>query len=68
MSIASPCINVCRMDPITGLCEGCARTLDEIARWGTASDDEKRIILEFVAKRRARDMDPWLGSLHCDCD
>lgn len=68
MSIESPCINVCRVDPISGLCEGCARTLDEIARWGTASDDEKRIILEHVVERRARDIDPWLGSLRCDCD
>ena len=68
MSIASPCINVCRMDPITGLCEGCARTLDEIARWGTASEDDKRAILDFVARRREQGADAWLGSLRCDCD
>ena len=30
--IASPCINVCQMQE--GLCVGCLRTLDEIARWG----------------------------------
>ena len=29
----SPCINVCRMDAASGLCEGCARTLAEIAGW-----------------------------------
>ena len=27
----SPCINVCRMDERTGWCEGCQRTLTEIA-------------------------------------
>ena len=30
----SPCISVCRMDAVSGLCEGCFRTLDEIAAWG----------------------------------
>ncbi|ANQ83484.1 hypothetical protein dqs_0407 [Azoarcus olearius] len=53
MSPVSPCINVCRMDAATGWCEGCLRTLDEIARWGRASDDDKRRILAAVAERRA---------------
>lgn len=50
--IASPCINVCRMDEASGLCLGCFRTLDEIAGWGTASEDEQRRILQAVAERR----------------
>jgi predicted Fe-S protein YdhL (DUF1289 family) len=29
--VASPCINVCKMNPDTTLYEGCYRTLDEIA-------------------------------------
>ena len=37
----SPCIKVCQMDPQRGLCLGCARTLDEIARWGTMTDAER---------------------------
>ena len=37
----SPCIGVCRMDA-DGLCIGCRRTLAEIARWGTISDDDRR--------------------------
>ena len=32
--VPSPCISVCRMDAVTGWCEGCFRTLDEIAGWG----------------------------------
>jgi predicted Fe-S protein YdhL (DUF1289 family) len=35
------------------LCVGCYRTLDEIVRWSTASDDDKREILTAVAQRRA---------------
>lgn len=53
MSIASPCINICRMSAATGLCEGCFRSLDEIARWSRSEDADKRRILELVAQRRA---------------
>ncbi len=53
-SVASPCINLCRLDAHTGLCEGCLRTLDEIAVWGSASDTQRRMILMDVEKRRER--------------
>ncbi|TRZ91175.1 MAG: DUF1289 domain-containing protein [Rhodocyclaceae bacterium] len=35
-----------------GLCVGCYRTIDEIARWATAGDDDKRLILAAVARRK----------------
>lgn len=50
--IASPCIDVCRMDPTTGWCQGCYRTLAEIAAWSSAGDLEKQRILAAVAGRR----------------
>jgi len=28
--VESPCVQLCRIDPASGLCEGCARSLDEI--------------------------------------
>jgi len=31
--VRSPCINVCKKDPITGYCYGCGRTNDEIKSW-----------------------------------
>ena len=40
----SPCVGVCRMDA-DGLCIGCRRTLAEIARWGTLSNDERRRLM-----------------------
>jgi predicted Fe-S protein YdhL (DUF1289 family) len=42
------------MNPETGLCEGCLRTLDEIAAWSTLGPDEKRAVLDRLASRRAR--------------
>ena len=50
----SPCTLVCTVDAATGWCLGCARTLDEIARWGVASDAEKRTILAVLPARHAR--------------
>jgi predicted Fe-S protein YdhL (DUF1289 family) len=51
-AVASPCINVCRMDATSGLCEGCLRTLDEIAAWGTMDDDDKRAVWQRLEQRR----------------
>ena len=51
--VASPCIDICRMDPASGLCEGCWRTLDEIAAWSTLDDDAKRRVWQRLHERRA---------------
>jgi len=50
--VASPCVNVCRMNPGTALCEGCFRTLDEIAAWSSMSANEKRAVLAQLPARR----------------
>jgi predicted Fe-S protein YdhL (DUF1289 family) len=39
------------MDPQRGLCLGCARSLDEIARWGSMSDAERDSIMQQLGKR-----------------
>ena len=31
--ITSPCISICKMDPDTGFCEGCARSSQEKILW-----------------------------------
>jgi nicotinate-nucleotide--dimethylbenzimidazole phosphoribosyltransferase len=50
MPIPSPCIGVCTVDT-DGFCEGCLRTLDEIGRWSTANESEKRAILDATVQR-----------------
>jgi predicted Fe-S protein YdhL (DUF1289 family) len=52
--VASPCINVCQMNPDTALCEGCFRTLGEIAAWSGLTADEKRAVLAKLPARRAQ--------------
>jgi 2-hydroxychromene-2-carboxylate isomerase len=51
--LRSPCVNVCVLDAARGICSGCGRTLDEIARWGGMSDAERDEIMERLAGRKA---------------
>jgi predicted Fe-S protein YdhL (DUF1289 family) len=52
-SPASPCLGICLMDPGRRICRGCLRTIEEIGGWYTASNAEKRAILERLGQRRA---------------
>ena len=54
VSVPSPCVNVCRMHAPTGWCEGCARTIDEIAAWGGLPDEARRRIWQLLPDRRVR--------------
>jgi predicted Fe-S protein YdhL (DUF1289 family) len=51
-NVASPCINVCTMNEVTGLCNGCLRTLDEIASWSVYDAAEKRAVLAQLPARK----------------
>jgi uncharacterized protein len=51
-AVASPCNKVCRIDPRTGWCEGCLRTLTEIGAWSQLDDDDKRLVLTQLDVRR----------------
>jgi predicted Fe-S protein YdhL (DUF1289 family) len=53
----SPCIGICVINPQTQLCDGCFRTLDEIAAWWDHTADQKRGVLAQVEIRLARVMD-----------
>lgn len=53
MTVASPCVNVCRLNDL-GWCEGCFRTLHEIAEWTAMSDDQKLAVLAKRAERAKR--------------
>ena len=46
MSIETPCIKTCSIDPASGVCRGCGRTLDEIAGWSGLTDAERRSVME----------------------
>jgi len=50
--LASPCINICKMDPASKLCTGCYRTIEEITVWSRTDDVHRARILAAVARRR----------------
>lgn len=50
--VASPCVDICRMDAASGYCEGCRRSLEEIAGWSGYSPAEKRAVLAQLPARR----------------
>lgn len=49
--VPSPCISVCQINAATGCCEGCFRTLDEIAGWSGATLEAKRSLWRAIAQR-----------------
>jgi len=51
--VPSPCVNICTMDQATGWCEGCGRTIDEIARWGDADDADREAVMAQLPGRLA---------------
>jgi predicted Fe-S protein YdhL (DUF1289 family) len=54
MSIQTPCTKVCTIDPVSRLCVGCGRTLDEIAQWSALTAGERARVMAELPRRMAR--------------
>ena len=50
-TISSPCIKICVIDPVSKLCQGCGRTLQEIAQWSRLSEAERLAIMATLEGR-----------------
>lgn len=55
--IQSPCIGVCSMDDLTGLCLGCYRTIEEIQGWWELDDVSKKAVMVEASAREAAAFD-----------
>ena len=58
--IISPCISICKTDPKTGLCYGCARTIEEKKIWKditTKNDWKSNNILELKKRLRGKTLE-----------
>tara|TARA_Y100000996_G_C22417255_1_gene599879 strand:+ start:218 stop:481 length:264 start_codon:yes stop_codon:yes gene_type:complete len=55
--IISPCISICKTDPVTGYCYGCARTTEEKKLWkdDKTSNEWKIKNLKLITER----MEGW---------
>ena len=56
--VPSPCTSVCRISAATGWCEGCQRSLEEIAAWSTLDDEAKRRVWCLLPARRLQAAGP----------
>ena len=52
--IESPCIDVCTIDPESGLCIGCSRTQEEINNWSIINDKQQRAIINKNKNRTTK--------------
>ena len=49
--VPSPCTSVCRMDRLSGFCEGCLRTIPEIAGWSRMDGAARRGVWRAIELR-----------------
>ncbi|HEX6827743.1 MAG TPA: DUF1289 domain-containing protein [Burkholderiales bacterium] len=52
--VPSPCVKVCTMDPVRGVCAGCYRTLEEIAGWPKYPAWQKLAVWQRIKERSIR--------------
>jgi uncharacterized protein len=55
--VVSPCIGVCSVDDLTGLCQGCYRTLDEIQNWWDLDYVGKLAVVKQASERESAAFD-----------
>jgi hypothetical protein len=48
---STPCVQICVIDPGSGLCLGCGRTLSEIAGWGDLDEASRLAIMDGLEAR-----------------
>ena len=65
--LTSPCVGICRLDPETGWCLGCARTAEELAAWRDLPGGDQLAVWRDLPRRKALlglgfRLLPWQGS------
>ena len=63
--IISPCISICKTDPVSGYCYGCGRTNDEKKIWkdkNTNNDWKKKNLHEIKKRLNGWQLESFLES------
>ena len=66
--IISPCISICKTDPVTGFCYGCARTEKEKKNWkneNTTEDWKKQNLKIILTRMKGWQLETFKESYHC---
>ena len=68
--IVSPCISICKSDPVTGFCYGCARNSDEKLRWkdkDTSNDWKLKNLIDIKSRMRGWQLESFEKSYNYKC-
>ena len=57
LEVESPCISVCQIDELSGLCIGCYRTIEEIQGWWELDNVQKQAINDLANAREQAQFD-----------
>jgi predicted Fe-S protein YdhL (DUF1289 family) len=63
--IISPCISICKTDPVTGYCYGCARTNEEKKLWkneSTTKEWKEQNLKEIINRMKRWQLDTFKES------
>ena len=55
--VKSPCIGVCAVDELSGICQGCYRTIEEIQAWWDMGATAQKDLLTTLAHRQSASFD-----------
>ncbi|MFG1422216.1 DUF1289 domain-containing protein [Roseixanthobacter liquoris] len=53
-AIATPCVKICQVDPLSSLCLGCGRTTQEIGAWISMSAERRAAVMAQLPARLQR--------------
>ena len=65
--IISPCISICKTEPITGYCYGCARTNEEKKLWkdeNTSAEWKEKNLKEISSRMQGWQLETFKESYH----
>ena len=65
--IVSPCISICKTDPVTGYCYGCARTNEEKKLWkdeNTSAEWKEKNLKEISSRMQGWQLETFKESYH----
>tara|TARA_B100001564_G_C20156289_1_gene453280 strand:+ start:56 stop:313 length:258 start_codon:yes stop_codon:yes gene_type:complete len=69
--IVSPCISICKSDPVTGFCYGCARNIKEKLNWkdkNTTDEWKSQNLLVIKSRMKGWQLESFEKSYNFKCE
>ena len=69
--IVSPCISICKSDPVTGFCYGCSRNIKEKLNWkdkNTTDEWKSQNLLVIKSRMKGWQLESFERSYNYKCE